>query len=75
MTNHLESSTSSTSQAADGQPSGWLKLSVVAAASVLAGGLAAAWWYQSTLKRFRQAEEEPRKSTSRITRDDSAGEA
>jgi len=39
------------------RPSGWLKLGVVAAASVLAGGLAAAWWYRKTLRTLRQAEE------------------
>jgi hypothetical protein len=57
MTNHLESSSSSTSQRTTGQPSGWLKLGIVAAASALAGGLAAALWYRNTVNRFRQAEE------------------
>jgi hypothetical protein len=37
--------------------SGWLKVGVVAAASALAGGLAAAWWYRKTLKTLRQTEE------------------
>jgi len=35
----------------------WVKWSVVAAASALAGGMAAAWWYRKTLHRLRQAEE------------------
>jgi len=41
----------------DRRPSGWLKLGVIAAASVLAGGLAAAWWYRKTLTSLRQAED------------------
>jgi hypothetical protein len=57
MTNPLESTSSSTSQRTTGQPSDWLKLGIVAAASVLAGGLAAALWYRNTVKRLRQAEE------------------
>jgi hypothetical protein len=35
---------------------GWLKMGVVAAASALAGGLAAAWFYRKTLAQLRQAE-------------------
>jgi hypothetical protein len=31
----------------------------IAAASALAGGVAAAWWYRNTLKKLRQAEENP----------------
>jgi hypothetical protein len=30
---------------------------VVAVASALAGGLAAAWWYRKTLSRLQEAEE------------------
>jgi hypothetical protein len=52
----LESSTSTTSQAADTRTSGWLKLGLIAAASALAGGLAAAWWYRNTLSKLNQAE-------------------
>lgn len=57
MTTHLESSTYSVEAASATQPSGWLKLGVVAAASALAGGLAAAWWYRKTLAKLRQVEE------------------
>jgi hypothetical protein len=39
------------------QAPGWLKVGIVAAASALAGGLAAAWWYRKTLKTLRQTEE------------------
>lgn len=42
--------TSSTSQS-------WTKVGIAAAASALAGGLAAAWWYRKTLKTLRQTEE------------------
>ncbi|MGD0522749.1 MAG: hypothetical protein ABSA48_15945 [Terracidiphilus sp.] len=59
MTKSFESSTSSDARAATGEPSGWLKLGVIAAASALAGGLAAAWWYRNTVKRLRQADEIP----------------
>ncbi len=34
-----------------------LKIGVIAAASLLAGGLAAAWWYRKTLKTLRQTAE------------------
>ncbi|MGA2809084.1 MAG: hypothetical protein ABSE87_13200 [Terracidiphilus sp.] len=52
----LESSTSVTIKPAPEQTSGWLKVGVVAAASVLVGGLAAAWWYRKTLTKLNQAE-------------------
>jgi len=35
----------------------WLKVGAVAAASALAGGIAAAWFYRKTLTRLRQEEE------------------
>jgi hypothetical protein len=57
MANPIESESSKVSRSAEARPTGWLKLGVVAAASVLAGGLAAAWWYRKTLKTLRQAEE------------------
>lgn len=34
----------------------WVKVSAVAAASALAGGLAAAWFYRKTLTRLQHAE-------------------
>ncbi len=40
---------------AGSQPPGWLKMGVIAAASALAGGLAAAWFYKKTLTQLRQA--------------------
>ena len=35
----------------------WVSVGVVAVASALAGGLAAAWWYRKTLSRLQEAEE------------------
>jgi len=37
----------------------WLKVSAIAAASALAGGLAAAWFYRKALTRLQNAELEP----------------
>lgn len=56
LSNGLDSTTSSESELTP-QSHGWLKLGVVAAASALAGGLAAAWWYRKTLSKLREAEE------------------
>jgi hypothetical protein len=74
MTNSLESSSSSTSEAAGSASPGWLKLGVVAAASVLAGGLAAAWRYRRALIQLRQAEEKPSNPNYGSPEDDSADE-
>jgi hypothetical protein len=62
MTNSSEPSLSSTPQITKAASRGWLKLSVVAAASVLAGGLAAAWWHRKTLTQLRQVDERPANS-------------
>jgi hypothetical protein len=35
----------------------WLKVGLIAAASAMVGGVAAAWWYRTTLKKLHQAEE------------------
>jgi hypothetical protein len=75
MTNHLESSTSSTSPEAASASRDWLKLGFVAAASVLAGGLAAAWWYRKALTQLRQADEKPLNSNFGISEDDPTDEA
>lgn len=37
-------------------PSGWMKVGLIAMASVALGGMATAWWYRNTLIRLRQAE-------------------
>lgn len=56
MTNSLDSVRSPEVQPAMRSPSGWLKVGVIAGASALAGGLAAAWWYRKTLQKLQQAE-------------------
>ena len=38
------------------QPPGWLKVGAIAAASALAGGLAAAWFYRKTLTKLQDGE-------------------
>jgi len=57
MTTPLESSTSPAPQTPAAQPSGWLKVGAIAAASALVGGVAAAWWYRKTLTKLRQDED------------------
>jgi len=47
---------------------------VIAAASVLAGGLAAAWWYQKTLETLRQAGETGQNPQFGIVFDDTRAE-
>jgi hypothetical protein len=56
MASDLESSTSASEQSANSRPSSWLKVGIVAASSVLVGGLAVAWFYRKTLAQLRQAE-------------------
>ena len=72
MTNTLESNTSSTSQSSAPSPSGWFKVAAIAAASALAGGLAAAWWYRNTLKTLRQEGENPSNPHFGIPEDESS---
>jgi len=38
------------------RPQAWLKIAAFAAASAVAGGLAAAWWHRKTLARLRENE-------------------
>jgi len=57
MASDLESAVAPEVTPSNGRPSGWLRVGMVAAASALAGGLAAAWYYRKTLARMRQAEE------------------
>lgn len=57
MINDSESFTSNNKIIAVPQPSGWLKVGVIAAASALIGGLSVAWWYRKTLGKLRQTED------------------
>jgi hypothetical protein len=59
MTKHVVSDSSAGSQLPAERAHGWLKVGVIAAASVLAGGLAAAWWYRETLTKLHQTEAGP----------------
>ena len=55
-TTQLESATfSPEDEGGPGLPA-WLKVGTIAAASALAGGLAAAWYYRKTLKSLQEAE-------------------
>jgi hypothetical protein len=74
MANHLESSTSPPEQLVHPQPVGWLKVGIITAASLLAGGLAGAWFYRKTLTRLHQAEESAQDSEYRISGDDAEEE-
>ena len=64
-TSPVESGESSISSEPGPRLSAWIKVGTVAAASALAGGLAAAWFYRKTLNRFRQAEADSENSDFR----------
>jgi hypothetical protein len=70
--NSLESNNLSTTQDVGAVAGSWLKLGAVAAVSVLAGGLAAAWWYRNTLKKLHQAAETAPNPDSGISSEDLA---
>ncbi len=74
MTKLLESGDSVTTQPAVDGSSGWFKVAAVAAASALAGGLAAAWWHRKTLAKLRQSGENASNPDFRISREDPADE-
>jgi hypothetical protein len=52
----LESNNSVRARAPRKSFSTWVKVGAIAAASAVAGGLAAAWFYRKTLDTFREAE-------------------
>lgn len=54
--NNLESSSLLTEKAPEPSARTWIKVGAIAAASALAGGLAAAWFYRKTLNTLREAE-------------------
>jgi hypothetical protein len=70
----LESSSSEQPKQAETQPSRWLGVGVVAVASVLVGGLAAAWWYRKTLSKIHEADGNSENPDFRISGDDSSDE-
>jgi membrane associated rhomboid family serine protease len=57
--NALESGISKEPAATGGSRPAWIRVGAIAAASALAGGLAAAWFYRNTLNKLRQAESNP----------------
>jgi hypothetical protein len=74
MTTYLESSTYEQQNPTETQPFRWLGVGVVAAASVLVGGLAAAWWYRKTISKLHEADGNSENPDFRIFRDDSPEE-
>jgi hypothetical protein len=74
MTSHFDSLTSASDQPKDAGTSGWLKLGIIAGASALAGGLAAAWWYRKTLSKLHQVENSSQNVEFRNLEDDSPDE-
>jgi hypothetical protein len=66
----LESRTSSLSNSEVIHSSNWFRLGAAATISAFAAGLAAAWWYRSTLKKLRLAEEIAKNPQFGIPEDD-----
>lgn len=73
-TNLLDSEISTRTSEAGRRIPAWFKVSAVAAASAMAGGLAAAWYYRKSLSRLRNAELEPRNTDFGISDRDAAEE-
>jgi hypothetical protein len=70
MANSFESDDSCSKNPAKQPAPGWVQVGTIAAASALAGGLAAAWWYRKTLAKLNQAEEKPLDPDFGIQEDD-----
>jgi membrane associated rhomboid family serine protease len=56
MASPLESLPSTPDNTRDSHSGGWLGVGIIAAASALVGGVAAAWYYRKTLIRLLQAQ-------------------
>ena len=69
MANEIESESSKAPSEGESQRSGWLRLGLVAAASALAGGVAAAWWYRKTLNKLHESGENPENPQFGISED------
>jgi len=72
IANQTESVTSSPSEILSPGSSSWVKVGVIAAASALIGGMAAAWWYRKTLKTLRQTGEMQSNPNFGISEDESS---
>jgi hypothetical protein len=57
MTNDIESNAYTSTPEDAEQHRGWFRIGVVAVASALAGGIAAAWWYRKTLNKLHESGE------------------
>jgi hypothetical protein len=57
MSSDLESAPLTPAHGSQEDKSRWAKVGLVAVASALAGGLAAAWWYRKTLLSLQEADE------------------
>ncbi len=71
MEDNLESVSYEMDRHEESPSSGWMRVGVVAVASALVGGLAAAWFYHKTLAKLRSAEEENQHSEYGISDYDS----
>ena len=69
MVNEIESESSKTQPENRPQRPGWFRLGVVAVASALAGGVAAAWWYRKTLNKLHESGENPENPQFGISED------
>jgi hypothetical protein len=65
-TKPLVSEESTNAEKAGTRLPGWMKVGAVAAASALAGGLAAAWFYRKAVTRLQNAESAANNSNFRI---------
>jgi hypothetical protein len=74
MASNSESESYKLTPSRKGQSSRWIKVGVIAAAAALVGGLAAAWWYQKTLKTLGQSDEMSQYPQFGIPFDDSRDE-
>jgi hypothetical protein len=63
---HLDSSTSIHGDNPKTFPA-WIKVGAIAAASALAGGIAAAWFYRKTIEKLREAGSEGENPESGIS--------
>jgi hypothetical protein len=74
MSNDLESVPLNPSPESGEKSPPWVKVGFVAAASALAGGLAAAWWYKKTLSKLQEAEGTTNRPPIEILGDESEAE-
>jgi hypothetical protein len=72
MTTGLESGDSQSPSEGGERPANWLRIGLVAAASALAGGVAAAWWYRKTLNKLHESGEKGENPQFGISLDESA---